>query len=141
MDKLKTKLRQASYRLKKVYLTLDNVVLTVALILCASWVWASIATMSRNWELEQKLEAKQLELAKLKLEVEKLALEKEYYLTAEYQELMARAKHNKMLEGETMVLLPQNSKAAKEKYAVASTEVITEESNFDSWMNFLFPRT
>ena len=108
---------------------------------CVSWVWASVTTMSRNWELERKLEARQLHLAKLKLEIANMELEQEYYLTSEYQELMARAKQGKMLEGETMVSLPENSRAAKEKYARAEVAVVEEQSNFETWMSFLFPRS
>jgi len=125
---------------KKDYLTLNNMVLVVALVFCASWAWASVSTMSRNWELEKKLEARQLHLAKLKLEIKNMELEQEYYRTEEYQELMARAKQGKMLEGETMVVLPENSKAAKEKYTRAELAVAVEQSNFEIWMSFLFPR-
>ncbi|MCL1839762.1 septum formation initiator family protein [Candidatus Saccharibacteria bacterium] len=141
MDRLKNKGRQLAYRVKKDYLTLNNVVLVAALIFCASWVWASVSTMSRNWELEKKLEARQLHLAKLKLEIANMELEREYYRTEEYQELMAREKQGKMLEGETMVVLPENSKAAKEKYNQTQMIVTEEKSNFESWMSFLFPRS
>ena len=140
MQKLKTRLRQFIYRIKKDYLTLNNVVLVVALVMCASWVWASINTMSRNWELEKKLEARQLHLAKLKLEIANAELLREYYRTEEYQELIAREKHGKMLPGETMVVLPKNSKSAKEKYATAGTTTVKEPTNFETWMGFLFPK-
>ena len=136
---MRTKLRQTIYRIKKNYLTLDNIILVVALVLCASWAWASITTMSRNWELEQKLAAKQLAKSKLELEIETMELEQEYYLSAEYQELMARAKHGKMLDGETMVILPKNSSAAKEKYTTETTVATVQDSNFQSWLKFLFP--
>ena len=140
MSDIRTKIRQFIYRTRKDYLTLNNVVLVVALVFCASWVWASVTTMSRNWELEKKLEARQLQLAKLELEIAKMELEQEYYRTEEYQELMARAKQGKMLEGETMVVLPDNSRAAKEKYAQAEVATVEEQSNFEIWMSFLFPR-
>ena len=133
------KLRQTIYRLKKDYLTLNNVILAVALVLCASWVWASVTTMSRNWELEQRLEEKHLSLEKMKLEIAKLELEQEDYLTSEYQELTARAKQGKMLGGETMVVLPENSDTAKQKHTQTLTLSTKQESNFESWLNFLFP--
>ena len=140
MSDIRTKIRQFIYRTRKDYLTLNNVVLVVALVFCASWVWASVTTMSRNWELEKKLEARKLQLAKLELEIAKMELEQEYYRTEEYQELMARAKQGKMLEGETMVVLPDNSRAAKEKYTQAAAAAVEEQSNFEIWMSFLFPR-
>jgi hypothetical protein len=140
MNRLRNKLRQLIYRLKKNYLTLNNVILTVALVLCVSWVWASITTMSRNWELEKRLEARQLHLTRLRLEIANMELEQEYYKTEEYQELMARARQGKMLEGETMVIMPDNTKAAREKYIRTDTVVLEEQSNFAAWMSFLFPR-
>jgi len=121
-------------------LTLNNVVLVVGLVLCASWVWACMTTVSRNWELEQKLETRRLYQTKLQLEIANMELTREYYRTTEYQELMARAKQGKMLPGETMVVLPKNSQAAKEKYALGEVATVEERSNFEAWMGFLFPR-
>ena len=94
--------------------------------------------MARNWELEEKLKSRQLEAAKLKLEVETLELEQEYYQTDEYKELMARVKSNKMQPGETMVVLPKNSEAVINKYANTQTEMKQERSNFAEWLDFLF---
>jgi hypothetical protein len=141
MEKMRTRVRQLVYRARKDYFTLNNVVLVVALVFCASWVWASVTTMTRNWELEKKLEARQLHFAKLKLEIANMELEQEYYRTEEYQELVARAKQGKMLEGETMVVLPENSRAAREKYARAEVAMVQDLSNFEAWMSFLFPRS
>ena len=138
MEKLKTRVRQLVYRVRKNYLTLNNMVLVMALVLCASWAWAAVVTMSRNWELERKLESRQLYLAKLQLVIANLELEQEYFRTVEYQELMARAKQGKMLPGETMVVLPENSKEAREKYARAEVVEVRERSNFEVWMGFLF---
>lgn len=140
MSSLQTKIRQIIYRVRKDYLTLNNVILAVALVLCASWAWASVTTMTRNWELEQKLEARQLNLEKMKLEIATLELSREYYLTYEYQELTARAKLGKMSEGETMVLLPDNSEIAKNKYTEVALVEVAEVSNFESWLSFLFPK-
>ncbi|MFV0484900.1 MAG: hypothetical protein ACK5MU_01565 [Candidatus Saccharimonadales bacterium] len=138
MNRLKTKFRQFGYKAKKDYLTLSNVLLVVALVFCASWAWGSITAMSRNWELEQKIVERRLERAKLQLEVDSLILEQEYYETTEYQELIARAKQGKMLEGETMVILPANSEEAIKKYEGSGTSGAEEKSNFDQWMEFLF---
>jgi len=140
MNRLRTKLRQLIYRLRKDYLTLNNMVLVVALMLCASWAWSAVSTMTRNWELEQKLEARQLYAQKLTLEIANMELEQEYYRTEEYQELMARSKQDKMLPGETMVVLPENSRVAREKYARDEIAVTEEMSNFETWLGFLFPR-
>ena len=130
--------RKFSYRMRRDYLTAENIVLGVALILCLSWAWASITAMSRNWELEQGLQEKQLDKAKITLQVEKLKLEQEYYLTDEYKELTARAKLGKMQDGEFLLILPENSKTAKEKYKQADTNQSVQKTNFEEWLEFLF---
>jgi hypothetical protein len=112
--------------------------LVVALVLCASWTWSSIITMSRNWELDRKLESRRLERDRLELEVENLKLAQQFYLTVEYQELMVREKQGKMIEGETMVILPANSEAALNKYASEIESGTAEEANFLQWLKFLF---
>ena len=122
------------------FLTIENVVLAVAIIMCLVWTYQSIVSMARNWELVERLnsEKKALELAKV--EVETAELENEYYKTEEYQELSARRLANKQLGGENMVYLPENSEVAKNKHKV--TETVQEEkhySNFEKWMMYLFP--
>ncbi len=97
--------------------------------------------MSRNWSLAEELASKQREKALLELEVETLELENDYYLSDEYQELAARKYQGKMLAGETMVYLPDNSELAKNKYKTVATEenLATEtRSNFEQWLSFLF---
>lgn len=94
--------------------------------------------MSRNWELEQKIVERRLERERLQLEVDNLILEQQYYETTEYQELIARSKQGKMLEGETMVILPANSEEAIKKYERSDSAGAGEKSNFDQWMEFLF---
>ncbi len=138
LEKVKTQLRRLRYFTKRDILTLNNIVLFAAIILCLVWTYGAVNSMARNWELEEKLKTRQLESAKLKLEVETLKLEQEYYQTDEYKELMARIKSNKMQPGETMVILPKNSEAAINKYANTKVEMKTERSNFAEWLDFLF---
>lgn len=128
--------------MKRDFLTVENVVLVVAIVLCLVWTYQTIAAMSRNWELSERLtaERKQLELASL--EVEMTELENEYYRTDEYQELMARRNLDKKTAGENMVVMPENSDAAKNKHAEEVKTVAVEEpeySNFEKWMMYLFP--
>ena len=139
MEKYKTKLRRAYFRLKHDYLSFDNVVFFVAIAACFFWTYSSLSATSRNWELSQKLSARKRELALLQLEVEAMEVENIYYRSAEYQELSARAKQNKLLEGEHLVYLPENSEAARNKYdKITSADPIAEPSNFSQWMSFLF---
>lgn len=140
MENFKTRLRRLYFRIKHDYLSFDNIVFVVAITACFFWTYSSLSATSRNWELSQKLAARKRELALLELEIETMELENAYYRSAEYQELSARAKQNKLLEGEHLVYLPENSKAARSKYGQVSTEVAStsEPSNVSQWMSFLF---
>ena len=71
-------------------MTVENVVLIIALVLCLVWTYQSIVAMSRNWTLSEELTAKKKELELLSIEVEAAELENEYDKTDEYQEILAR---------------------------------------------------
>ncbi len=137
---VKTKLRQFKYKTKHDFLTIENVVLAIAILLCFIWTFQSIKAMSRNWELSEQLTAEKKELELLEIEVEAAELENEYYKSEEYQELIARRQLDKKLEGENMVVMPENSEKARNKYKGSTTEVVEKQySNFEKWMRFLFP--
>lgn len=142
MQKLKTKLRQLNYKTKYDYFTFDNVVLTIAGVLCLAWTWGSISSTSRNWELAQTVAERQRELSLMQLESETLELENDYYKSPEYQELAARRLANKKLPGENMIYLSENSEAAKTKHQAEITtiaETVTDDrSNLEQWFVFLF---
>ena len=143
MNELKTRIRKAQYWLKHDLFVFDNIITIVAAICCLVWTWGSISSMSRNWTLAEELMNRQREKALLELEVDTLELENEYYRSTEYQELAARKYQNKKLPGETMIYLPDNSDAARNKHkqsATTSDVVITttELSNFEQWLTFLF---
>lgn len=138
MHKLETNLRRFFYHLQHDFLTANNIVNAVAIITCLWFTIGAVSSMSRNWELKQKLQEKYVQLAKVKLEVEKLQLEREYYKTDEYKELLARSKAGKMAEGETMVILPKNSNEAKNAHNGNDLYAQSEKSNFEQWMDLLF---
>lgn len=134
-------MRKTVYWLKHDLFVFDNVILIVAFVFCLIWTYGSISSMSRNWTLAQELMNRRREKTLLELEVETLALENEYYLSEEYQELSARKYQGKKLPGETMVYLPENSASAKQQDSANKTEPVTnieEMSNFQQWMAFLF---
>ena len=138
MHKLKTQLRRLRFFAKRDFLTLQNIVDVGAIIVCCFFAWGLISSISRNWELEEKLNEHKLTAIKTQVEVEKLKLEQQYYQTDEYQELVARQKLGKMMPGETMVVLPQNSERARNKYANLGDTEIEEKSNFEQWLDLLF---
>ena len=137
---VKDNLRRTKFRLKRDFFTLENIVLSLAIVLCLVWTYQSIVAMSRNWRLAEVLITEKKELELLSVEVEAAELENEYYKTNEYQELMARKILDKKLSGENMVILPDNSEEAKNKHKVAKVEKTEKEySNFEKWMMYLFP--
>ncbi len=138
MDKVKTQLRRLSYFTKRDFLTVHNIATAAAIILGLVFTYNAVTATTRNWQLEQKLKERSLESAKLQIEVDTLTLEKQYYNTDEYQEIMARKKQNKMLEGETMVILPNNTEKAKTKYSDIDNTTDQKRSNFEEWLDFLF---
>lgn len=140
MSTIAGKLRRIRYRLKH-DLSIENIVLIIAVAICLTWTYQSITSMSRSWTLTERLSTERHNLALLELEIETMELENEYYASDEYQELLARKHANKQLPGEHLVYLSENSDAAKSKHT--ATEVIPaktqEYSNFEKWMRFLFP--
>lgn len=133
-------LRRVKFKMKHDFFTAENIVLLVAIALCLMWTYQSIAAMSRNWELSETLMREKKELELLSVEVETAELENEYYKTEEYQELMARKFLDKKLDGENMVIMPENSEEAKNKHKVEKSEKTEKTySNFEKWMMYLFP--
>ena len=137
-DKIVAAFRRLRYYSKKDIFTLRNIALVIVIVLCAYFIIGTVNATTRNWALEQKLKERQLIYAKMKIEVDTLKLEQEYYTTEEYQELTARAKAGKMLPGEKMVILPPNSEAALKKYNEPAEEIPSYRSNFSEWLDFLF---
>lgn len=142
MQKLKTKLRQLKYKLKYDFLTFDNVVLAIAIILCLAWTGGSISSTARNWELAENVMERKRELTLMQLETETLELENDYYKSTEYQELAARKLVNKKLPGENVIYLPENSEEAKNKHldnSIADVAIsLDKRSNLEQWLIFLF---
>lgn len=138
----RTKIRRFLYKLKHDLISFDGIAFGIVIILTLAWTWGAISSLSRNWQLAQMVESKKRELAVMRLEVENSELENAYYKSAEYQELAARVKQNKLIDGETLVYLPDNSESAKAKHqqSTIATEVAdtTVPSNFSQWLAFLF---
>ena len=141
MNGIKSWFRRLNYKLKHDFFTVENVVLAVAIFLCLVWTYQSVAAMSRNWELSERLATERKNLELLSVEVETNELENAYYRSEEYQELMVRKHLDKKLPGENMVVMPANSEEAKNKHETKA-QVAKEEkefSNFEKWMMYLFP--
>lgn len=142
LDSFKLKLRQFVYHLKKDVFVSENSAIMIILAFCLILTYSAINSMSRNWTLTERLASEKKDLELLQVEIDALSLENEYYKSAEYQELSARRHADKILPGENMVYLPENSDYAKNKHKAATIVGKTEElSNVDKWLKFLFPKT
>lgn len=139
MKKINT--RKLIYRIRNKYLTLNNVVIGVAFLIAASWVWGSLGVMQRNYALQKEVDLKQRQLQLAELETKSMELEKRYYGTREYQELAVRQDLGLGLPGEKVLILPANSQSAKDADTTISDVAAVDTlqvSNFEQWMNFLF---
>ena len=140
MRGIELKIRQTLYHLKHGFFAIENIALAVAIFFCLIWTYQSITSMTRNWELAERLRTEKKALELLELETATMELENAYYETTEYQELAARRLINKKLPGETLIYLPENSVAAKFKHqSVAEVSAEKSYSNFEKWLQFLFP--
>lgn len=143
MSRIKNSVRRVNFKLKRDFFTVENIVLMLAIILCLAWTYQTIAAMSRNWELSERLTEERKKLELVSLEVEAAELSNEYYKSNEYQELVARRNLDKELAGENMVVMPENSEEAKNKHQEEPKAIIVEEpeySNFEKWVMYLFPK-
>jgi len=139
MKKINT--RRLYYRIRHKYLTLNNVVIAVAFVIAASWVWGSLGVMQRNYSLQKEVDSKKRQLQLAQLETSSLELEKRYFQTREYQELAVREDMGLVLPGEKVLVLPVNSPAAKAADTPVATQTVASgipESNLRLWVNFLF---
>lgn len=124
------------------YITLNNIVILVALIIGASWAWGSIGMMQRNFGLQKEIDSKTRQRTLGQLEVDTLAYEQKYYQSSEYKELSVREHLGLANAGEKVLVLPPNSASAKQvavSPAISSNRrTQTAPGNFQQWTNFLF---
>ena len=132
-------LRRLAYHIKHRYFNLSSVVVAIAAVIGLGWAWGSVSVMQRNYTLQRSLDTKQRSLTLMELEVETLEYEKRYYASAEYQELSAREHLGLANKGEKVLILPENTPAAKQfgtEVAPAAT-VQAQPSNVEQWLDFL----
>lgn len=136
----KINIQKIIYTLRHKYLTLNNVVILVAFLIAASWVWGSLGMMQRNYSLQKEVDYKKRQLELTELQRDSLELQKGYYQTAEYQELAAREALGLVRPGERALILPENSEQAQEADTtlVAQPANVQQASNLEQWVNFLF---
>ena len=137
----KINIRRSYYHIRHTYFTLNNVVIFVAFLIAASWIWGSLGVMQRNYGLQKEVDYKKRELQLAQLETTSSELEQHYYQTAEYQEVAVREDLGLALPGERVLILPPNSQAVKDADTKASLRidvVPVQTTNLQQWINFLF---
>ena len=137
----KINIRKIYYHLRHDYLTLNNVVVVVALLIAASWAWGSVDVMQRNYDLQKEVDGKAREQKLLELETTTLTFEQRYYKSDEYKELAVRERLGLAKPGEKVLVLPANTPAAvqADDLVLQREPGRTEQpSNFQQWMNFIF---
>ena len=137
----KINIQKILYTLRHRYLTLNNVVIAVAFLIAASWVWGSLGMMQRNYSLQKEVDFKKRQLELTELQRDNLNLQKRYYQTTEYQELAVRDTLGLVRPGEKVLILPENTQAAKDAdkgLATSTTTATAQVSNIEQWVNFLF---
>ena len=133
-------IRKWYYHFRHRYVTMNNVVIAVALVIGASWTWGSIGMMQRNYALQKEVDGKKREQQLADLEVQTLTYQQNYYKSSEYQDLAMRERMGVADAGEQALILPPNSQVAKDADRTSSkkTAIVVPESNFQQWANFLF---
>jgi hypothetical protein len=133
-------LRPLVYHIRHNYVTLNNVVVLVAFVIAAGWVWGSLTAMQRNYTLQKSVDLKKQELTLAQLQVTNLQLQQKYYQTPEYQELAARESLDLALSGEKQLILPPNTQQAIDADGSATVQTVDTQktSNLEQWVNFLF---
>jgi len=138
----KINIRKYIYAFRHKYLTFNNVVILVAFLIAAGWVWGSLQVMQRNFALQKEVDYKRRQLELTQLQRDSLELQKRFYQTDEYKELAARETLGLVMPGEHLIVLPANSQAAIDSDKSSATTVavvpVKVTSNLEQWLNFLF---
>ena len=135
----KINIQKLVYHIRHKYLTLNNMVIAIAFLIAASWIWGSLGMMQRNYNLQKDVDYKKRLLELTQLQRDNLSLQKNYYQTAEYQEIAVRDSLGLVRPGEKALVLPNNSQAAIDADAAKVTQSTqAKTSNLEQWVNFLF---
>lgn len=120
------------------YVTIQNGALALGLLIALSWVWGTVGTLSKNFELQQEVDQLDAKIELAKLQNQNLSYQKNYYTSSEYLELSARELLGKVAPGERVVILPDSSQVKDTASMPQTTLPVSERSNFSQWMQFFF---
>lgn len=133
----RTTIRRLYYHVRHNYVTTNNIVVLVGLLIAASWAWGSVQAMERNYTLQKSVDYKRRELQLVGLEKQKLEYEQNYYRSDEYRELAVREKLGLVMPGEKVLILPTNTVPADEDVQQRDTPQAIEQNNLQQWGDFI----
>lgn len=99
---------------------------------------------SNNYNLRNKSDALESQIAKLQGQIEDLGYQVNYYKTDSYRELLAREKLNMAAPGESVIIIKDEKKAkpssneSKQVVVVNDQEELSKKPNLEQWRIFLF---
>lgn len=137
------KLHRIVYLARHEYLTMNNIVLAIALLIAFSWAWSSVQAVQRNYALQRQVDDKRRQQQLLELQTENLQFEQRYYKSREYQSLEAKRRLGLAEAGERLLILPPNSDAVKAadladaKSRSAVPDAVPPPPPLQQWMDFL----
>lgn len=121
------------------YLTLNNGVLLVAVLVTIGWLWGTISAIQRNFILEQQAQDLRAEISLQALQNQNAKYQQMYYKSTEYLELSAREHFDKASPGESEILLPPNTVSSEPRSKTTAPQE-AKRTNFEQWLSFLFGR-
>ena len=139
LEKILMKIRQLNYRLKRDYLTMNNVVIAVAFFVALSWAWGSIQSMQQNYELQRMVHTKRQQAEIAKLQVALLEYDAKYYESSEYLDLTVRKRLGLVNPGDRQLIVPSTDSLTEEATPTSNQPSIqaNSQSNFQQWTQFL----
>lgn len=141
MFNVKQTTKKISYKVRRSYLTFNSVGLLVLFIAAPVLMYNTILAMERNYTLQSTLRAKERDKKVKELELANARYNKEYYESAEYQEVSQRTYFSKGLPGEKLLLLPKNTQKAtqiEQKYSEKQPQSKNaKQSNAQQWFDFI----
>lgn len=134
----KINIKRVYYQFRHKYLTTNNVVVAIGLVIAAGWIAGSLDVMERNYSLQKELDDKSRQLIVAQLDKASAELEQRYYKTDEYKELAVRQRLGLGSVGEKLLILVDNSTDGVDDTTAKAAEVeVMQKSNFWQWIDFL----
>lgn len=134
----KINIQRAYYQFRHKYLTTNNIVVAIGLVIAAGFIWSSLDVMERNYTLQKELDDKSRELIVAQLDEASAELEQRYYKTDEYKELAVRQRLGLGSVGESVLILSDDSTTKTSDAPASATAIATEQKgNFWQWVDFL----